>query len=101
MTAGPAAATPPRARKIWLMFIVATVFGAVLISPYLLLNINNSRLDVNGETHYALLVIHIFTAFIALVLGPLQFIPSIRARRRIHRTIGRFYLLAGVLPSAL
>jgi uncharacterized membrane protein len=101
MTAGPAAATPRKARKIWLMFIVATVFGAVLVSPYLLLDINNSRLDVNGEAHYALLVAHIFTALIALVLGPLQFIPVIRRRRQIHRTIGRVYLLAGVLPSAL
>jgi hypothetical protein len=101
MTAGPADATPRKARKIWLMFIVATVFAAVLISPYLLLNINNSRLDVNGETHYALLVTHIFSAAIALVLGPLQFIPAIRARRPVHRTIGRLYLLGGVLPSAV
>jgi uncharacterized membrane protein len=100
VTAGPAVA-PRSARKIWLMFIVATVFGAVLVSPYLLLDINNSRLDVNGEAHYAVLVAHIFTAFIALVLGPLQFIPAIRRRRQIHRTIGRVYLLAGVLPSAL
>ena len=101
MTAGPAAATPRKARKIWLMFIVATVFGTVLVSPYLLLDMNDSRLDVNGEAHYALLVAHIFTAVVALVLGPLQFIPAIRRRRRIHRTIGRIYLLAGVLPSAL
>jgi uncharacterized membrane protein len=99
MTAGPAA--PPRAGKIWLMFVVAIIFGGVLVSPYLLLNIDNSRLDVNGEGHYAVLVAHIFTAFIALVLGPLQFIPAIRARRQIHRTIGRLYLFAGVLPSAL
>jgi uncharacterized membrane protein len=101
MTAGPAAATPRKARKVWLMFIVAAVFGAVLISPYLLLDIDNSRLDVSGEAHYAVLVTHIFAAFIALVLGPLQFVPAIRTRRRIHRTIGRLYLLAGVLPSAL
>ena len=101
MTAGPAAATPRKARKTWLMFIVATVFGAVLVSPYLLLDIDDSRVDVNGEAHYAVLVAHVFTAFVALVLGPLQFIPAIRARRRIHRTIGRLYLFAGVLPSAL
>lgn len=82
-------------------FVVAVVFGAVLVSPYLLLDIDNSRLDVYGEGHYALLVAHIFTALVALVLGPLQFVPAIRARRRVHRTIGRGYLLAGVLPSAL
>ncbi|GAB3974903.1 DUF2306 domain-containing protein [Actinoallomurus acanthiterrae] len=101
MTAGPAAATSRRARKVWLMFIVATIFGAVLVSPYLLLNINDSRLDVSGEAHYAVLVAHVFTAFIALVLGPLQFVPAIRTRGQVHRTIGRLYLLAGVLPSAV
>jgi len=101
MTAEPAAATPRNARTIWLLFIVATIFGAVLVSPYLLLDINNSRQDVNDEAHYALLVTHVFTALIALVLGPLQFIPAIRTRRQIHRTIGRVYLLAGVLPAAL
>jgi Predicted membrane protein (DUF2306) len=100
MTAGPAV-IPRQARKVWLMFVVATVFGAVLISPYLLLDINNSRLDVTGEAHYALLVAHVFTAFIAIVLGPLQFIPAIRTRRPVHRTIGRLYLFAGVLPSAI
>nr|WP_206067943.1 DUF2306 domain-containing protein [Nonomuraea sp. FMUSA5-5] len=36
-----------------------------------------------------------------MVLGPLQFVPAVRARRRVHRVIGRCYLLAGVLPSAL
>jgi uncharacterized membrane protein len=101
MTAGPAAATPRTARKIWLLFTVATLFGAVLVGPYLRLDVNNSRQNVNDEAHYALLVSHIFTALIALVLGPLQFIPAIRARRQVHRTIGRVYLLAGVLPSAL
>jgi hypothetical protein len=101
MTAGSAAATQRKARKIWLMFIVATVFGAVLVSPYLLLDIGNSRQDVYSEAHYALLVSHVFTACVALVLGPLQFIPAIRAHRRVHRTIGRIYLLAGVLPAGL
>jgi uncharacterized membrane protein len=100
-TAGRGTA-PPKTRRIWLMFVVAIVFGAVLVSPYLLLNINASRVDVNGDdVHYAVLVVHIFTALIALVLGPLQFVPAIRARRTVHRTIGRVYLIAGVLPSAL
>lgn len=101
MTTGPAVATRRKTRKVWLMLIIATVFGAVLVSPYLTLDIDNSRLDVTGGAHYALFVAHIFTAFIALVLGPLQFIPAIRGRRRIHRTIGRLYLLAGVLPAAI
>ncbi|MET7338931.1 DUF2306 domain-containing protein [Nonomuraea sp. NPDC005650] len=88
-------------RRIWLLFMVAAVFGAVLVGPYLGLDIDDSRLDVSGRPHYYLLVAHIFTALVALVLGPLQFIPAIRTRGRVHRTIGRCYLLAGVLPSAL
>ncbi|MBO2453087.1 DUF2306 domain-containing protein [Actinomadura barringtoniae] len=100
MTAGTAAA-PRRARTVWLMFVVAVVFGVVLVSPYLLLNIDSSRLDVSGEAHFAVLVVHVFTAFIALVLGPPQFIPAVRAHRRVHRTIGRGYLFAGVLPSGI
>lgn len=100
MTAVPAAA-PRRARKVWLMFVVAIVFGVVLVSPYVLLDINSSRVKVSDEAHYGVLVAHIFTAFIALVLGPLQFVPAIRTRRKAHRTIGRLYLFAGVLPSAV
>ncbi len=85
----------------WVLFIVATGFGLVLAYPYLGLDIENSRLEVRDSLHYAVLVVHIFTATVALVLGPLQFMPKIRARKRIHRTLGRVYLLAGVLPSAV
>lgn len=85
----------------WLLFTVAIVFGLVLAYPYLSLDIDNSRLEVRDSLHYSVLVAHIFTATVALVLGPLQFMPRIRARRRIHRTLGRVYLLAGVLPSAV
>lgn len=94
-------ATPAKGRRIWLMLIVAAVFGAVLVTPYLGLDVDDSRLDVSSGPHYYLLVGHVFTALIALVLGPLQFVPAIRARRRVHRTIGRCYLLVGVVPSAL
>ncbi len=90
-----------RKPKVWLLFVVAVVFGLVLAYPYLGLNIKDSRIDVRGNLQYAVLVAHIFTATVALVLGPLQFIPKIRARRRIHRTLGRVYLLAGIVPSAV
>jgi uncharacterized membrane protein len=90
-----------RARLAWPAFAVAVVVTGVLVAPYVGLDIRASRLEVSGELHYALLVAHIFTAAVALVLGPLQFVPAIRARRRWHRRIGRTYLLAGVVPSAL
>lgn len=90
-----------RRTTAWLLFVVATVFGVVLAYPYLSLDIDNSRLEVRDSLQYFVLVAHIFTATVALVLGPLQFIPKVRAHKRIHRTLGRVYLLAGVLPSAL
>src|SRR5918998_468626 len=90
-----------RPRRVWLMLLVAVVAAAVMAAPYVLLDVESSRLEVDGGLHYALLVAHIFTATVALVLGPLQFAPAIRARRRWHRRIGRTYLLAGVLPSGL
>jgi uncharacterized membrane protein len=90
-----------RPRRVWLMLVVAVVAGAVMVAPYALLDVGSSRIEVGGGLHYALLVAHIATATVALVLGPLQFVPAVRARRRVHRRIGRTYLLAGVLPSAL
>jgi uncharacterized membrane protein len=85
----------------WSLFAIAVVFGLVLAVPYLSLDPGNSRVEVPGSLRYAVLVTHIFTATVALVLGPLQFVPRVRARRRIHRLLGRMYLLAGVVPSAV
>ncbi|WP_327000245.1 DUF2306 domain-containing protein [Dactylosporangium sp. NBC_01737] len=90
-----------RGRATWLMFIVAIVFGLVLSHPYTSFDADDSRLGVHGGTYYAVLVVHIFTAAVALTAGPLQFIAAVRARRRVHRALGRTYLLAGVLPSAV
>lgn len=83
------------------LFAVAIVFGAVLAYPYLGLDMADSRIAVHDGLQYAVLVTHIFTATVALVLGPVQFMPKVRARQRIHRTLGRIYLLGGVLPSAI
>jgi uncharacterized membrane protein len=90
-----------RPRGVWLMLLVAVVAGAVMAAPYVLLDVGASRLEVDGGLHYALLVAHVFTALVALVLGPLQFVPAIRAHRRWHRRIGRTYLLVGVLPAGV
>ncbi|WP_239109073.1 DUF2306 domain-containing protein [Microbispora siamensis] len=88
-------------RTAWVVLIVAVIATSVLVYPYLGLDVDDSRLDVRDSLHYYVLVGHIGTAAVALVLGSLQFMPAVRARRRIHRTLGRAYLLAGVLPSAV
>lgn len=92
----------PVRRRTWpilVMGVVAVGATAALVSPYVLLD--TSRIETTSELHYGLLVAHIFTASVALVLGPFQFVPAVRARRALHRAIGRCYLLAGVVPSAL
>ncbi|SDZ36785.1 Uncharacterized membrane protein [Saccharopolyspora shandongensis] len=89
------------ARRGWLLLTTAVVGGTALALPYVLLDVDASRIQVRGEAHWILLLVHIFTAAVALVLGPLQFIPALRARRRLHRAVGRAYLLAGVLPAGL
>ncbi|OZM82095.1 DUF2306 domain-containing protein [Pseudonocardia sp. MH-G8] len=97
----PARSLVPGTRPVRVLLVLAVVVGSVAISPYVLLDSGTSRVDVTGGLHYALLVAHIFTAMTALVLGPLQFVPAIRANRARHRRIGRAYLLVGVVPSGL
>lgn len=70
-------------------------FGIFMISPYIRLNPAQSRvvLDPSFPLHYDLLVTHIFLAFIALIIGPFQFIKGLRQKHLSwHRTIGRIYL---------
>jgi uncharacterized membrane protein len=93
--------TVPRPRSAWMLLVAAIIISVVLVYPYLGLDIDDSRLSVEGSLHYSLLVAHIFTAVVAIVLGPLQFMARVRAHRTLHRTLGRIYLLAGVLPSAV
>lgn len=46
------------------------------------------------------LYVHIVTASTALALGPLQFVSTLRRRRpRLHRAVGRVYLVAVALGS--
>lgn len=101
--AAPATRRRPSGRpwRIWALFVVAVVATVAMVFPYVLLDVGSSRIETTGEMHYALLVVHIFSASVALVLGPLQLVPRLRAHRRVHRLIGRCYLFAGVLPSAL
>ncbi|MFF5226009.1 DUF2306 domain-containing protein [Dactylosporangium sp. NPDC000521] len=91
----------PGSRLSRVTLVVAIVVSLVLVYPYIGLDASESRLGVAGTAHYATLVAHIFTAAVALILGPLQFMARVRARPRVHRTIGRVYLLGGVLPSAV
>ncbi|WP_017573730.1 DUF2306 domain-containing protein [Nocardiopsis halotolerans] len=73
------------------------------LAAYLTLDPESSRVDIRQDTtsHYPLLLVHIATSVLALCLGTLQLMPALRRRRRVHRTVGRIYLFAGVFPGAV
>ncbi|MFW6691084.1 DUF2306 domain-containing protein [Streptomyces sp. MAR4 CNX-425] len=99
---GPGTArSRPRSRRVWALPVVAVAAGTALVATYLTSGPGGARSGARDGLHHALLTGHVLTAFVALVLGPPQLVPALRARRRVHRALGRAYLLAGVLPAAL
>ncbi|WP_314589991.1 DUF2306 domain-containing protein [Paenibacillus terrigena] len=83
--------------KIGWMIIVVLTFGAAgfAIAPYVLFDPEQSRVSLNHSfyLHYPLLLVHIFASLFALIVGWVQFLPGLRARRpHVHRIIGRSYL---------
>jgi uncharacterized membrane protein len=87
------------ARRRWVPVAGAGAVAIALVAPYASLDVADSRIPTSGPVHYGLLVVHVLTAAVALVLGPVQFLTSLD--RRVHRVTGRCYLLLGVLPAAL
>ncbi len=112
MTAAPTGPTAPRAtlpgplvrrrrKTLLLVGVLALVIGVYVLPAYTGLNPTTSRVAVSNLApwHYAALLVHIFPAVIALVVGPLQFSAVLRRHRRIHRAIGRVYVGSVVLAS--
>jgi uncharacterized membrane protein len=83
------------------ILVVAVVATPVLAFPYVLLDRAASRIDVQTEAAWVLLVVHVPVAAAAMILGALQFVPRVRADRRRHRLIGRTYLGLGTVAFAL
>jgi uncharacterized membrane protein len=85
-----------RQQIVWGLAILAILgIGLFMISPYVRLNPAQSRivLDPSFPLHYDILVTHIFFAFVALIIGPFQFIRALRQKYlSVHRLIGRVYL---------
>ena len=80
---------------------IAVVATPVLAFPYVLLDRAASRIDVQTDAAWVLLVIHVPTAAAAMILGALQFVPRIRAHRARHRAIGRTFLGLGTVAFVL
>ena len=86
----------PKIRIGWLIIVVLTL-GATgfAVAPYVLFDPEQSRVSLNPSVtlHYPLLLFHIFASLFALMVGWVQFLPGLRARRPyVHRIIGRCYL---------
>lgn len=85
-----------------LAILVILGLGIFMISPYLHLNPVQSRvvLPPSFPLLYMVLVTHIFLAFLALVLGPFQFIRGLRQTYPfVHRCIGRIYLVCVLISG--
>ncbi|UVI27319.1 DUF2306 domain-containing protein [Paenibacillus spongiae] len=88
-----------RDRKVrtgWKIIVALTLIAAgFAVYPYLLFDPGQSRvaIDDSFSLHYPLLLVHIYVSFLALLIGWLQFLPSLRARKpHLHRMVGRLYL---------
>ncbi|MET7335119.1 DUF2306 domain-containing protein [Nonomuraea sp. NPDC005650] len=87
---------------LWsLLTTLAIGIAAYFVPPYLVGSTNIPNLDMSIPGYYTSLLIHGVPAGLALVIGPWQFVPRLRARfPRAHRIAGRVYLIS-VLAAAL
>ncbi|MFD8645423.1 DUF2306 domain-containing protein [Streptomyces zaomyceticus] len=99
-------AAPAWWRRPWVLPLGVVVFAflSFVWPPYLGLDPKASLIPIRpgSPQHYPMLVAHIATGTIALVTVVLQLWPWLRrSHPAAHRLIGRAYVFAGVLPSAL
>jgi uncharacterized membrane protein len=100
----PSRSTSRRGRTAVTVVAVLSVAIALYAVPSYLVPGAEPRIELRDDVpiHRPFLVVHAAAGGLALLLGPFQFFGSIRRRNpRIHRLIGRVYLLGGVLPGSL
>lgn len=88
---------------IWAIIIIIGVAIAAVF-PYVTLNPANSRitLSANFPLHFTILILHITTAFLALVSGLFQFHTRFRTSYPSwHRAFGRIYVYSVFLSGLL
>jgi uncharacterized membrane protein YozB (DUF420 family) len=91
-------------RRPWIapLAVVAVLFVAASLPPYLSGDPARSRVPPSFPFHYSMLVAHVVFGSIALLTACLQIWPWLRQNHRAaHRRIGRVYVFAGVLPAGL
>lgn len=81
----------------WGLAALAAV-GVALASvpPYLSWNLDANRIPLNAEVawHFLSIAVHAVPSSLALLIGPFQFLPALRARwPGLHRSLGKLYLV--------
>jgi uncharacterized membrane protein len=83
-------------RVAWGVMAFAAVAIVLMAVPrYLTFNADNSQIPMNPDyaIHIVVLSLHAMTGGLALLIGPFQFLASIRRKRpALHRAMGRVYL---------
>jgi uncharacterized membrane protein len=83
------------------MALVAFVASPILLAPYLTFDRDNSRIDTATPFLFAVLVVHVLCASLAITVGVLQLVPRIRRRRILHRRLGRAFLCLGIVAFSV
>lgn len=93
-------------RRPWVapLAVLSVAFIAFSAPPYLSFDPSASRLDLQpgSALHYPMLAVHVAFGSVALLTCCLQLWPWLRRTYpAVHRTSGRIYVFAGVLPAGL
>lgn len=96
----------PTVRRRWwwslwsLLTVLALAIAAYFVPPYLV-GSSTIPIDMRIVGYYASLVVHAVPAGLTLIVGPWQFVPKLRTRfPRLHRVLGRVYLVSVILAAA-
>lgn len=84
------------------MAVPAVIVAFAVAGPYVMFSFSRVELRQSEPLHIVFLSLHSISAGTALLIGPLQFIRRIRAEHpKVHRTIGRIYLLAVLVGGVM
>ena len=88
-------------QRVWLWIMAVSAVGVALVSyRYLVPGAPGAAPPIlaNRFTHLGALTVHAGLAATALLLGPFQFFPGLRARHRaLHRRMGTVYVLSCII----
>ncbi|WP_158887978.1 DUF2306 domain-containing protein [Amycolatopsis anabasis] len=86
---------------LWSLLVVPAIgITAYFVTPYVS-GSSTVPIDMSIPGYYVSLAVHAVPAGLALLIGPWQFVPRLRARfPRAHRMLGRVYLVSVVVAAA-